>query len=59
MSKRLVRGLVAVGLVATTVAVARRLLGPASGSTARGAKAAPVIGGDTWPPVPVNPERPA
>jgi hypothetical protein len=46
---------VAAGAVAALVAV-RRLRGSGPGSPRW--PAPPVIGGDTWPPVPVNPDRP-
>jgi len=43
-------------LLAAAVAIVRRLL-DSDNRPGRGANAAPTIGGDTWPPVPLNPDR--
>ena len=57
MVKRLaVWSLVGIGAVAAANVV-RRLLAPRTGSTA--SSGIPTIGGDTWPPVPLNPDRQA
>jgi hypothetical protein len=53
MAKRiLLVALIAAG-VAVAAGAARLFLGPKTGSTT--ATGVPTIGGDTWPPVPVNP----
>jgi hypothetical protein len=57
MVKRLaVWSLVGIGMVAAAGA-ARRFLAPRTGSTR--SSGIPTIGGDTWPPVPLNPDRQA
>jgi hypothetical protein len=48
--------LIAAGLAAA-VATARTILAPKTGSVR--SSGVPAIGGDTWPPVPLNPDRPA
>ena len=42
-------------VLATVVAIVRRLLDPGSRTGQAGSGPAPTIGGDTWPPVPTNP----
>jgi hypothetical protein len=44
-------------VVAATVAVTVRALRSLTGSASSGDGLLPSIGGDTWPPVPANPER--
>ena len=57
MVKRLaVWSLLGIGVVAAA-SVVRRLLAPRTGSTR--SSGIPTIGGDTWPPVPLNPDRQA
>jgi hypothetical protein len=57
MAKRMQKRLLMVGLVAGAGAALSRVL--RSGGTAERAegRTVPGIGGDTWPPVPVNPDR--
>jgi hypothetical protein len=57
MAKRMRRQLIIVGLVAATAAALSRVLRSGGASEVPDGRAAPVIGGDTWPPVPVNPDR--
>jgi len=54
-SHRVRRLVVVVAVLATASAVARRRVR----GTPRGAGIVPVIGGDTWPPVPVKEARTA
>jgi len=55
MVKRIaIWGLVGIGVVAAAGA-ARLFLAPRTGSTR--STGVPTIGGDTWPPVPLNPDR--
>lgn len=54
MMNRSVKQAVVVIGVLSVVAVARRVLGSRTHTTGT---AVPSIGGDTWPPVPANPER--
>jgi hypothetical protein len=44
--------------VAVVGAVVVRLLDPDDRAGGYGSEAFPAIGGDTWPPVPTNPDRP-
>ncbi len=55
---RWVRRLVAVAAVAVLGAVVVRLLSSEDRVGSAGSEAFPAIGGDTWPPVPTNPDRP-
>jgi len=55
MVKRIaIWSLVGTGVVAA-VGAARLILAPRTGSTR--STGVPTIGGDTWPPVPLNPDR--
>jgi hypothetical protein len=57
---RWVRRLVVVAVVGAVVGrVVGRLLDPEDRRGRPGSEALPSIGGDTWPPVPTNPDRPA
>ena len=47
--------LVVLSLVATVIA---RIIESTAPSDRTGAEHLPSVGGDTWPPVPLNPERP-
>jgi hypothetical protein len=44
-------------VVAALAVLAARILRTGRPSGAGASPAAPVIGGDTWPPVPLNPDR--
>jgi hypothetical protein len=56
---RWVRRLVMVAVVGAVVGgVVVRLLDPDDRHGRPGSEALPAIGGDTWPPVPTNPDRP-
>ncbi|HEX3841051.1 MAG TPA: hypothetical protein VHU85_09700 [Acidimicrobiales bacterium] len=58
MFKSLLKWTVRLTVVAAVAAGVARLLGSRSGSTGTSGPIA-TIGGDTWPPVPVNPDRQA
>ena len=47
--------LVVLSVVATVIA---RIIESTAPSDRTGAEHLPSVGGDTWPPVPLNPERP-
>ena len=57
MAKRIRKRLIMVGLVAAAVAALSRVLRSGGAAEQAESRAVPGIGGDTWPPVPVNPER--
>ncbi|MGO9027644.1 MAG: hypothetical protein ACLQOZ_03305 [Acidimicrobiales bacterium] len=54
MSRTLLRWALRLALVATVAAVVGRLL---AGRSAGDGRVFPAITGDTWPPVPTNPDR--
>jgi hypothetical protein len=54
--KSMLRWMRRLALLAAAVAIVRRFV-DSDNRPGRGATAAPTIGGDTWPPVPVNPDR--
>jgi hypothetical protein len=56
MFKSLLKWTVRLTVVAALVAGVARILGSRSGATGTSGPIA-TIGGDTWPPVPVNPDR--
>jgi hypothetical protein len=57
MAKRMWKRLIMVGLVAAAGAALSRVLRSGGPAEQAGDRGVPGIGGDTWPPVPVNPDR--
>lgn len=55
--KSLVRWTIGVTVVAAAVALVGRVLRTPDRSARTGGGVFPSIGGDTWPPVPANPDR--
>jgi hypothetical protein len=56
MFKTLVKWSIRLTLVAVAATAVARVLGARSDTAGRTERSIPTIGGDTWPPVPVNPD---
>jgi hypothetical protein len=57
MFKTLLKWSIRLTLVAGVASALARVLGSRSAGAGRTEGSIPTIGGDTWPPVPVNPDR--
>jgi hypothetical protein len=57
MFKTLLKWSIRLTLVAGVATALARVLGSRSADAGRAEGSIPTIGGDTWPPVPVNPDR--
>ena len=57
MLRILMRGTLTLAILAGVGAVVARALGRRPGDGSVDDRMIPAIGGDTWPPVPVNPNR--
>lgn len=57
MAHKTIRWVRRAAVLAVAAAVIRGLLTHEKGTPRSGSGTVPVIGGDTWPPVPTNPDR--